>query len=216
MSRPARSVLPAARRILGAAALLAGGACASGDAAPADTAVARTAGHAAAAPARDAMDARLDSALARLRAGLLVPTALVGGERSRDALVRRFVRALETADTSDLRRMMLTRTEFAHLYYPGSAYTRRPTRQEADLVWFLHIQDSQKGVSRALARYGARPLGLVDYACAAEPVRDGASALWHGCVLRVAPRGDTAAIRLFGPIIERGGQYKIHTFANDL
>ena len=58
----------------------------------------------------------------------------------------------EAADTADLRHMTMTRAEFAHLYYPGSVYTRRPTRQEADLVWFLHIQDSEKGVSRALAR----------------------------------------------------------------
>ena len=196
-------------------------ACAAGDAAS-------TAGSAAAgaavgdsvaagdAPARDEMDARLDSALRRFQAGLPVPAALEGGEPSRDALVRRFVRAIEAADTADLRRMMMTRAEFAHLYYPGSAYTRRPSRQEADLVWFLHIQNSEKGVSRALARYGTEPLGFLDYACDPTPVREGANTLWHGCAMRLAPRGDTLRLRLFGPILERDGRFKVYSFANDL
>ena len=170
----------------------------------------------AAAPAPDEMDARLAVALARLREGLPVPAALHGGETSRDALVRRFVRSLEAADTADLRRMTMTRAEFAHLYYPGSAYTRRPTRQEADLVWFLHIQDSEKGVSRALARYGTAPLGYAGYACAPEPLREGRNVLWHGCAVRIAPAGDTLRLRLFGPILERDGRFKLYSYANDL
>ncbi len=185
------------------ATLLVLAACAAGDAATR-------------APAPDEMDARLDAALARFRSGLPVPDALEGGEASRDALVHRFVRALEAADTADLRRMVMTRAEFAHLYYPGSAYTRRPTRQEADLVWFLHVQGSEKGVSRALARYGTTAMGFAGYECAADPVREGRNTLWHGCALRIAPAGDTVRLRLFGPILERDGRFKLHSYANDL
>jgi hypothetical protein len=165
----------------------------------------------------DAMDARLDAALVRFRTGLPVATALADGERSRDALVRRFVRALARADTTDLRRMTMTRAEFAYLYYPGSAYTRRPTRQEADLVWFLHLQQSQKGVSRALARYGAAPLRLLDHDCAPVPVVEGATRLWHGCRVRIVAAGrDTTRLRLFGPILERDGVFKVYSYGNDL
>lgn len=207
---------PASRSLVRrAAALLLAAACSSGDAAQSADTAATDPGAAIAAP-RDAMDARLDSALARFQAGLAIPTALEGGEASRDALVRRFVRAVETADTADLRRMMMTRAEFAHLYYPGSVYTRRPTRQEADLVWFLHLQDSEKGVSRALARYGTAPLGFQGYECAPAPVREGGNTLWHGCTVRIAPRGDTLRLRLFGPILERDGRFKLYSFANDL
>ncbi len=198
------------------AAWAAATACAAGDAASTSGRAAGDTAGTVAAPARDEMDARLDSALRRFQAGLPVPAGLEGGEATRDALVLRFVRAIEAADTSDLRRMVMTRAEFAHLYYPGSAYTRRPTRQEADLVWFLHLQDSQKGVSRALARYGTQPLGFVDYACDPTPVREGPNTLWHGCAVRIVPGGDTLRLRLFGSILERDGRFKLYSFANDL
>ena len=165
---------------------------------------------------RDARDAELDSALAAFRAPLAPVAALEGGERSRDAIVARFVRALERADTNDLRAMMMSRAEFAYLVYPGSAHTRRPSRQEAPLVWFLHLQDSGKGLSRALARRGGRPLGVVGYGCAPQPVREGRNLLWHDCRLRLASGGDTSEVRLFGAVLERDGRFKLHSFANDL
>ena len=127
------------------------------------------------------------------------------------------MRALERADTADVRRMMMTRAEFAYLYYPGSAFTRRPTRQEADLAWFLHMRESGKGASRALARYGAAPLRLVDHDCEPEPVVEGENRLWHGCRVRiVGAQGDSARLRLFGPILERDGMFKLYSFSNDL
>jgi len=165
---------------------------------------------------RDAMDARLDSALRRLRRDLPPVARLADGEPTRDALVRRFVRAIERADTADLRRMTMTRAEFAYLYYPGSAYTRPPTRQDADLAWFLHLRDSEKGVSRALARYGAAPVAFAGYACDPVPITEGRNRLWHGCQVTLAPRGDTLRLRLFGPILERDGVFKLHSFRNDL
>ena len=165
---------------------------------------------------RDARDLELDSALAAFRLPLRSVAELEGGERSRDALVARFARAVERADTNDLRAMMMSRAEFAYLVYPGSAHTRRPSRQEAPLVWFLHVQASQKGISRALARRGGSPLGLVGYRCAPEPVREGRNVLWHDCLLRLAGGGDTSEARLFGAVLERDGRFKLHSFANDL
>src|SRR6187549_3245002 len=47
-------------------------------------------------------------------------TSFVGGEGSRDALVRRFVRALSAGDTNDLRKMVVKGREFVDIYYPGS------------------------------------------------------------------------------------------------
>jgi len=165
---------------------------------------------------RDARDRQIDSALAAFRAPLAPTAALQDGERSRDALVGRFVAALAAADTADLRAMTVSRAEFAYLVYPGSAHTRRPSRQEAELVWFLHLQGSQTGLSRALARYGARPLVLLGYQCAPEPVREGANRFWHGCVLRLSASGEASEIRLFGAVLERAGRFKLHSYANDL
>ena len=166
--------------------------------------------------ARDVRDRQLDSALAAFRAPLAAVSSLGGGARSRDALAARFVAALASADTGDLRAMTVSRAEFAWLVYPGSAYTRRPSRQEAELVWFLQLQASQKGLSRALARYGGEPLALLDYRCAPEPVREGANALWHDCVLRLRRDGAIEERRLFGAVLERDGHFKLHSFANDL
>ncbi|HEX5580223.1 MAG TPA: hypothetical protein VFX39_01525, partial [Gemmatimonadaceae bacterium] len=172
-----------------------------------------------AAPADDSIRvaAALDSALAEFREGLPVVTALAGGEADRDALVRRFVRAVEARDADDLRAMVMDRAEFAYLYYPTSPYTRRPTRQEAPLAWFIQLENSQKGASRVLGRYGGRALHAAGYQCDAEPVASGENRLWSNCVLRLAPPGqDTTEIRLFGGIIEREGRYKLFSYTNDL
>src|SRR5512133_2202813 len=59
-------------------------------------------------------------ALARFQRASPHAGALSGGAASRDELVRRFVQAVEGADTAALRRMVLSRGEFAFLYYPTS------------------------------------------------------------------------------------------------
>lgn len=219
---------PLARRSRLPLALLAGltlaaGGCV-GDAAGADERAASTVADAANAAADSSPPAptsvggvaSLEEALAEFRVGLPVVTALESAAPSRDALVARFARAVARADTNDLRAMVVSRAEFAHLYYPTSAYTRRPTRQGAPLVWFLHTQESQKGVSRLLDRFGGQPLRLADYSCHAEPVVEEDNRLWTGCRLRlVLAEGDTADYRYFGPILERDGRFKIYSYKND-
>src|SRR5262245_9032664 len=56
--------------------------------------------------------------IARFRAGLPPVASLSGGASSREALIRRFVTALETSDTAGLRNLLMSRAEFAWLYYP--------------------------------------------------------------------------------------------------
>ena len=204
------------RRLLPLLALLLA-ACAGPDAVAAHAAGARPDTLAAAdSSIHDGRDRQLDSALAAFRASLPRVAALQGGEESRDALVGRFVRALAAADTADLRAMMVTRAEFAWLYYPGSAHARRPARQEAELVWFLGLQASAKGLSRALGRFGAGPLELLGHQCAPTPVREGLNLIWHDCVLRLRAGTRTREIRLFGAVLERDGAFKVLSFANDL
>jgi hypothetical protein len=64
----------------------------------------------------------------RFTEGLEVPAELAGGSASREALVRRYVDALQSHDTSAIRDMTLSRAEFAYLHYPGSPYARPPMR----------------------------------------------------------------------------------------
>lgn len=154
----------------------------------------------------------------RFREGIVAPDGLTGGAESRDALVRRFVRAVEAGDTAAVRAMIVSRAEFAYLYYPESEFARPPRRTSPALLWFLTMEESEKGIGRLLARRGGWPLGFAGYACNPAPRAQGANRLWHGCraTLRDSEGGGTTEVRLFGPILERGGRFKFLSYQNDL
>lgn len=158
----------------------------------------------------------LAESLRRFREGLPVATVLQDASPSRDALVARLIRAVEGSDTADLRAMTMTRPEFAYLYYPTSPHTRHPTQQAADLVWFLRLHDSQKGVSRLLDRFGGRPLPSGGYSCSDPPRVEGDNSVWDDCVIHLRTGRDTTTIRVFGGVLARGGRYKVFSYANDL
>lgn len=157
----------------------------------------------------------LDSALTLFRAGVAPVAELQNGASSLEGIVARLVRAVEQMDTMAVRDIVMSRAEFAYLYYPTSVFTRPPMKQEPGLVWFLHTQHSEKGASRLMNRYGAAPLRLSN-SCAA-PKLEGENRLWFDCVQRVARAdGDTAIVRLFGGVYERNGRFKIFSYGNDL
>lgn len=130
-------------------------------------------------------------------------------------LVGAFVRTVAESDTARLRSLVMTRQEFAWLYYPTSRYTRAPTLQEPALAWFLHLQHSQKGATRLLNRFGGRPMRVLSNTCA-EPVTEGRNRIWHDCMQRVISGNDTLKLRFVGGIYERDGVFKLLTYANDL
>jgi hypothetical protein len=175
---------------------------------------------AAAAPSAGVIDSALplEEELRRFRADLPhVPVALTGGATGRDALAREFAGALTRADTASLRRMLLTKAEFAYLIYPASSYTRPPYRQAPSLVWMQLEQGSETGLRRLLARRAGRPIAHAGASCMAAPEVAGASRLWRQCRLRSVPApGDTVAERLFGVIVEHRGRFKFASYANEL
>jgi hypothetical protein len=155
-------------------------------------------------------------ALRRFRADLGAAPRGLGGEPSRDALVRRFVRAVETSDTNAFRAMTLSRREFAYLYYPESPLSRRPYEEPPALLWFRMSEGSNTGLVRVLRRHGGKPMGYVSYDCEATPKREGPNVLWERCRVRhVRAPGDTVEERLFGSIVVRDGRYKFVSYAND-
>lgn len=169
-------------------------------------------------PAQGVIDSALppEESLRRFRLGLPAVTGLANASNSRDALVNRFIKAIERSDTSDLRAMVMSRPEFAYLYYPDSPHARPPTAQPPGVVWFLQLQASQRGVSRALARFGGSPLDARGYVCAEPPRRAGPATVWDDCALNLGRSRDSVALRLFGGIIELHGRYKFLSFTNDL
>jgi hypothetical protein len=157
----------------------------------------------------------LDEALRRFRVGLPAVTRLSGGAPTREALIRRFVRAVEGRDTAAVREMVLSRAEFAYLYYPHSPFTGEPYKQMAGLVWFLTRANSSKGITRVFDRLGGRPLAYRGHQCSSEPQRQGPNLLWENCSLRLGEQDEQSEVRLFGSVIERDGELKFVSYAND-
>ncbi|MGH7580787.1 MAG: hypothetical protein ACREM9_11485 [Gemmatimonadales bacterium] len=158
----------------------------------------------------------IDIALERFRRGLTRPDGLTGGATSRERLVRGFVTALEARDTAALRRQVLSKSEFAWLYYPSSPLSRRPYELSPDLLWFQMQGQSEKGASLLLSDRAGTSLGYAGHRCASDRL-EGENRLHEHCVLRrVTAGGDTLAERLFGLVLERQGAFKFVSYANKL
>jgi hypothetical protein len=156
-------------------------------------------------------------ALARFQQASQRAWALEGGAPSRDALVRAFVRAVETKDTVTLRRLVISRGEFAYLVYPTSAQGLPPYSLSPDLYWFMTVEQSNRGVRHLVDELGGRHLPYAGYRCQGDSTVEGENTLWGPCLIHTIQRGgDTLSQRLFGPIVARGGRYKFLSYSNRL
>lgn len=156
-------------------------------------------------------------ALAEFRRGLPEPRELGGGfATDRDSLVSRFVAALQTSDTAAFMPMTMSRAEFAWLYYAYDPQSKPPYELPPDIMWYQRMQQGERGISRALQKFGGRPLAYRGYACE-DSTRMGENEVWTKCRLDVVDAaGSRVKARLFGGIIQRGGRYKLVSYANEL
>lgn len=145
------------------------------------------------------------------------PNELAHGADSRDALVRKWVHAIEANDSLTLIRTALNRPEFAFLVYPASPSAQPPYNEPPTIVWGELSNASVKGFRRSLKRYGGKPLGYLSYRCNSNPTFQAENKLWTDCLVRrLGVAGDTVSERLFGAIIERSGRFKFFSLANDM
>ena len=169
--------------------------------------------------ARNVVDSILpvEEEIRRFRAQLSqpLPTGLENAAESLDQLVREYLTALETRDAGALNKLLLSPGEFIELYYPHSQYTRPPYKQSPAFVWFLFQQNSNKGITRALNRFGGRPLGYTGSECKPRD-QQGKNNFWECSLQLKQGTAEAATVRLFGSIIERAGRYKFVSYANDL
>jgi hypothetical protein len=168
------------------------------------------------ATARRDVESTTAAALAHFREPLTEPAGFEGAAPTREALVERYVRALEAADTAAFAPMMITRAEYAWLYYPFTKYTRPPYAMEPDVLWLLLVQNAEKGIVRALREYGGRSLGYAGHSCNDENVMVGENRLWNACGVKLRRDGETIEVRLFGTIVERDARFKFLSYSNDL
>ena len=152
----------------------------------------------------------------RLAIGGAPVTALSGGSATRDDLVRRFMKALVTGDSIELRAMAVDAREFADLIYPESPSTKPPYQQDPALVWRSIQNPSASGFKRLVKRAGGVPVKLAKYSCDPKPTTQGKNRLWSGCLLSLeGEQGDTSTHRFFGTIVQRDGQFKFMSYRNE-
>jgi hypothetical protein len=171
-----------------------------------------------AAPKPQVVDSILpiEEHLRRFRQGLPEVTALADGLPSDTALVRAFLAAVSARDSASLSRLVLSRAEFAWLYYPAHIYARPPYELDPLTSWTLQQGNSAKGFSRALREYGGQRLAYLTHGCkpaatVAPPARE-----WNQCEVGLKVDDVEMVKRLFGSIVEIGGRYKFVSYANDL
>ncbi len=190
---------------------------ASGDSLSADSAQAQHVREVAAAGG--VIDSILPIAeqLTRFREGLPATDTLHNASASIDALLSRWARALSTRDTTELNAMILDRSEFAWLYYPGSKLSLPPYEAPPQLLWGQLLASSNKGAVGMLNRVGGKSLTVGALQCPAAPEVEGSNRLYSRCTVRLTPKGETPLeAQLFGTIIERDGRFKFIGLANSL
>lgn len=196
---PARS--RAARRAL--ATLLAVAAACGGDSTPTPTAQASTTARADSQYLPAVMAARFRARVPEH------PTHLGDGAATdRDTLVARYVRALERADTAAFRRMRLSVSEFAWLYYLDAPLAQQPYALDPEVMWTQITAQSDRGLSRAVERFGGRPFGLTAATC--KPATPAGGMRLHTC--EVVGREITLPLSL----VERDGWFKFVGYGNQL
>lgn len=155
--------------------------------------------------------------LAEFRAGLPEPAALQGGAPSRDSLVTALLAALATRDTATLHRLVLSRAEFAWLYYPTTQQALPPYDLDPATLWMLTSERGGRGEAKLLETLGGRTLPYAGHRCDGNAAHEGDNTVYGPCVVRlVQAPGDTVESRLFGLVLERGGQWKFVSYANKL
>lgn len=158
-----------------------------------------------------------DVELSEFRQGLTPTDSLTYGRTGREELVQAFVTALEKRDTTVLRRLVLSKDEFAYVYYPTNPQALPPYDLSPELYWFTMETRSRQGLAHALAERAGAPLHYRSSRCIGEASVEGENRVYGPCVvLRSPAHGATIEERLFGPIIERRGRWKFVSYANRL
>ncbi len=156
--------------------------------------------------------------LARFRANTVdTPTTLGGRATSPERLARALLTGLAQRDTTAVRTLVMSRGEFAWLYYPHTKFTAPPYALGPELVWIPLVAASDKGAGRLLERFGGRTLRFKALVCPDAATTEGPNTIITGCTVRFTV-ADSASreLRLFSSLLSRDGRYKFLSYTNDL
>lgn len=153
-------------------------------------------------------------ALRRFRAPLPSVDTLSGASASTDALVQRLTRSLSARDTADLSAMIMTKAEFAWLFYEDSPLSKPPYEAPPGLLYGQLMGASDKGARDLLNRFGGSAVRASDFNCPAPEI-EGRNRLYKRCTVTLsAPGKPSLSGNLFGTILERDGRFKLLSYAN--
>ncbi len=155
-----------------------------------------------------------EEALRRFQGEAAPVTAFSDGARSVDELLRRYWEILQSGDSLALRPYVVSKAEFAYLYYPES--NEAETGLQPHVSWLLYSNNSGRGLTRALAKAAVQPQPIVGTTCVDRTQVMGNNTLRGPCgIIRVLDaRRDTTWIALH--IVERAGVFKLLSFSNEL
>jgi hypothetical protein len=143
------------------------------------------------------------------------PTALSGGERSTDAVLRRYWALLSTTDTLAMTPLIVSRGEYAFLYFPESA--EGPAGMPPHIGWELLLAQTGRGLTRSLAaaaREQSAPVAAT--VCSDVPRRAGRNTIYGPCGVVIDRAGVRDTIWIVKTLIERGGVHKLMGLQNEL
>jgi hypothetical protein len=157
----------------------------------------------------------MDELIRRFRVDVPAVTQFDGGEVSRDKLALRFVDALARSDSATVRDLLISKAEFAWLFFPDHLYAREPYALDPDIFWLQLTEETKKGSGRMLQRYGGQPLkflGLEGCQRDTLQIRQGPDTVWSGCKVHYTVRDSTLTRMLFGSVVQRNGRFKFLSY----
>jgi hypothetical protein len=145
------------------------------------------------------------------------PTALAGGAPSTDALLRRYWTLLTQRDTLAMSALVVSRAEYAYLYFPFSREAAAGMPPAAG--WELILAQSGRGLTRAMlhaerhAGSNARVTGTI---CADTPLIVGQGRLYGPCGVIVRGTAGTDTLWIAKSLLVRDGVHKLLGLQNEL
>jgi hypothetical protein len=125
------------------------------------------------------------------------------------------VAAAQQRDTAALGAMLVSRAEFAWLYFPETRISRPPYGIDPGFLWLQMGSNTDRDLPKASAAL-AGGASYVAHVCADSVVVEGANRVHEQCLVVVQQRGGRDTLSLFGSILERGGRFKFLSYANRL
>lgn len=142
------------------------------------------------------------------------PTRLSDGEPSTDALLRRYWALLTLSDTLAMQPLIISRGEYAYLYFPESP--EATSGMPPAIGWELILSQTGRGLTRALRHAQLGPSTITETKCSDSPRQVGRSTVYGPCAVVIRRDGVEETIWLAKTLIQRDGVHKFLGLQNEL